>query len=35
MIALSEPPAPKEAVCCWCGATTPVGRMDEALPMEH
>jgi len=34
-IALSDVPAPKVAVCCWCGATTPYKNIMTPLPTDH
>ena len=34
-IALSEARAPKQAICCWCGATTPYENVMTVLPTVH
>jgi len=34
-IAVSEPPTPKDAVCCWCGRTVPYESVMIPLPTSH
>jgi hypothetical protein len=34
-IALSEPPATRNLVCCGCGASIPEAGVQDPLPTEH